>query len=82
MAAPKNTTIYTKPGCPFCSRITELYQLKGWPYKEYVLDRNFTREQFYNEFGHGSTFPQLIVDGTNRGGCNETISYFKSQKLL
>lgn len=82
MSAPKNSTIYSKPGCPFCSKIKEVYRLKGWSFKEYVLDVNFTREQFYSEFGHGATFPQLVVDGQRTGGCNESISYFKQRGLI
>jgi glutaredoxin 3 len=76
---PKSTVIYTKPNCPFCSKIKQLYNAKGWSYQELVLDVNFTRDQLYEEYGRGTTFPQLIVDGQKTGGCNETISLFRQK---
>ena len=79
---PNNTTIYTRPGCPYCSKIKEFYNLKGWSYREYILNENFTRDQFYQEFGSGSTFPQLVVDGQKTGGCNDSISHFKSRGII
>ena len=54
---PSSTTIYTRPGCPYCSKIKEFYNLKGWSYREYKLDENFKRVQFYNEFGKGMKGP-------------------------
>ena len=49
---------------------------------EFKLNENFTRDQFYKEFGNGSTFPQLVVDGQKTGGCNESISHFKSRGII
>ena len=74
---PKNTVMYTKQTCPFCTKIKQLYKMKGWSYNELVLDVNFTRDQIFEEFGRGCTFPQLIVDGKKTGGCNETINEFR-----
>jgi len=82
MASPKNTAIYTKEGCPFCTKIKRVYNEKGWNFQEYKLDVNFTRDQFYGEFGYASTFPQLKVDGKNIGGCNESIQQFRQQGFL
>jgi glutaredoxin len=47
----------------------------------YTLDVDFTREQFYNEFGEGSTFPQIVLDDKNLGGCTETIKYLQENKI-
>lgn len=80
--SPKQTTIYTRKACPFCTKIKKVYDAKGWNYTEYVLDENFTREQFIGEFGRNGTFPQLIVDGEKTGGCNETINLFKTRGIL
>ena len=66
----------------FYELIKEFYNLKGWSYREYKLNENFTRDQFYKEFGSGSTFPQLVVDGQKTGGCNESISHFKSRGII
>ena len=82
MSSPNITVIYTKRGCPFCEKIKEVYNLKGWNYTEYVLDEHFNREQFYSEFGNGATFPQVIVDNKKTGGCTDTIQHFQNRGLI
>ena len=79
MASPKATTIYTREGCPFCTKVKAVWNEKGWAYNEYKLDENFTRDQFWGEFGRRATFPQLVVDGEKTGGCNETINLFRTR---
>ena len=51
--------------------------MKGWKYNELVLDENFTRPQFWEEFGRSATFPRVIADGKDYGGCNESINEFR-----
>lgn len=81
-----NFTVYSKRGCPYCDRIktilSNLSEKKGCPVIFYELDTNFTREQFYAEFGHGSTFPQVIVDDKHVGGCIDTIKYLQENNVL
>jgi glutaredoxin len=48
----------------------------------YTLDTDFTREQFYAEFGEGSTFPQVLCDEKKLGGSVETIKYLKEQRIV
>jgi glutaredoxin 3 len=74
--------IYTKVGCPYCDKIKTVFNAKGWSYAEYVLDRDFNREQFYAQFGNGATFPRVLKDDLSLGGCTESIQYFRSQGLL
>ena len=82
MKRPGNTAIYTRDGCPYCTKIKEVYKSKGWVYAEYKLNTNFTREQFYTEFGNGATFPQILINGVKKGGCTETISYLREGNYL
>ena len=46
-------TIYTRPGCPYCTKIKQVLGAKGFQYKEAVLGTDFNRDQFYAEFGQG-----------------------------
>ena len=48
----------------------------------YDLDDHFTKDEFYSEFGKGSTFPQVIVDDEHVGGCTDTIKYLKENNLV
>jgi len=81
----KNTmkfTIYSKDGCPYCTKVEQVLQLAELQYVVYKLGVDFNREEFYAEFGQGSTFPQVVVDDTHLGGCSDTISYLKEQNLV
>ena len=57
-----NFIVYSKDGCPFCTKIVQVFNLIEVKYVEYKLDRDFTREEFYTEFGEGTTFPQVLMD--------------------
>ena len=48
----------------------------------YKLGDDFDRESFYGQFGNGSTFPQVVIDHQNIGGCFETVEYLKEKKLV
>ncbi len=51
-------------------------------YKEYKYEKHFTKEQFFNEFGEGATFPQVSIGVNHIGGCKETLNYLKKQELI
>lgn len=80
-------TVYSKQGCPYCTKIINILNhlsiTKGFPIVEYVLGTQFTKEEFYIQFGEGSTFPQVVLSDTiNLGGCVDTIKYLKEQNLI
>lgn len=77
-----NFKVYTRSGCPYCTKVKQVLSGKGFNYEEYVLNSDFTREQFYSQFGNGSTFPQVLMDGKSIGGCTETVQYLREQKLI
>ena len=76
-------TVYSKNGCPFCSKIEQVLQLSKLEHKIYKLDEDFTRDQFYAEFGQGSTFPQVIMNDTEHlGGCTDTVKYLQESNII
>ena len=77
-----NFAVYTKIGCPYCSKVIGALQLAEQRYVEYKLGRDFDKDGFYTEFGEGSTFPQITVDGKNLGGCVETVKYLRENSLV
>ncbi len=77
-----NFTIYSKPGCPYCVKVVEVLRFAEFKYVIYELNRDFDRDSFYGQFGQGSTFPQVVLDGTNLGGCTETVKYLKENNLV
>jgi glutaredoxin len=76
-------TVYSKDGCPYCSKIKQVLELANLEHVVYTLGTDFDREAFYSEFGEGSTFPQVILnDQTHLGGCTDTVQYLKEQNLV
>ena len=67
-----NFTVYSKKGCPYCDKIkvvlSDLSVKKGYPVICYELGTDFTREEFYAEFGQGSTFPQVVMENKHLAG--------------
>lgn len=78
-----NFTVYSKDGCPFCSKIEQVLKLSNLEHKVYKLGEDFTREEFYAEFGNGSTFPQVIMNGTEHlGGCTDSVKYLQENNII
>lgn len=75
-------TVYSKDGCPYCTKIEQLLQVAELQHVVYKLGRDFTREEFYAEFGPGSTFPQVIMDDKHLGGCTDTARYLKENNII
>lgn len=76
-------TVYSKDGCPYCSKIKQVLELVNLEHVVYTLGTDFDREGFYSEFGEGSTFPQVVLnDQTHLGGCSDAVQYLKEQNLV
>ena len=78
----KNFTVYSKDGCPHCSKIVEVLQLANLRYVVYKLDEDFDKPSFYGQFGEGATFPQVVVNNDNLGGSVETIKYLQENQII
>ena len=78
----KNFTVYSREGCPYCDKIQQVLQLAELRHVIYKLDRDFDRDDFYQQFGQASTFPQVVLNGDNLGGCTETVQYLKENNLV
>lgn len=61
-------TVYSKENCPYCYKVKQVLDLTGNNFVVYDLDQDFTREEFYSQFGEGSTFPQVLCDDVKIGG--------------
>ena len=77
-----NFTVYSKDGCPYCTKVVQVLELAGLKHVVYKLDEHFDRKSFYGQFGEGSTFPQVVLNTENLGGCTETVQYLKENNLV
>lgn len=70
MAKP-NVLIYTRDGCPYCTRAKMLLTSKGVEFEERNanVDPAFRAEMM--RVSGGSTFPQIFVGETLVGGCDD-----------
>jgi len=77
-----NFAVYSKQGCPYCEKIKKVLDLTKASYVVYNLDEHFDKKSFYDEFGEGSTFPQVVVDGKKLGGCVDSIKFLREKKVI
>ena len=77
-----NFAVYSNRGCPYCEKIKKVLDLTKLSYVVYNLGEHFDKKSFYDEFGEGSTFPQVIVDGKKLGGCIDSIKFLQEKKVI
>tara|TARA_Y100001938_G_scaffold130123_1_gene185791 strand:+ start:411 stop:647 length:237 start_codon:yes stop_codon:yes gene_type:complete len=75
-------TVYSKEGCSYCIKAEKLLELAKVDYVVYKLGDHFTQEGFVSEFGYGSSFPKITVDGKLIGGCLDTFKYLDEKNLV
>ncbi len=74
---PKNITIITKPGCPFCAKAKKLLAEKGMAYDEIEIgkDAKMTSVKAITGF---DTVPQVFIDGELIGGSDKLEHYLNN----
>ena len=75
-------TIYSKDGCPYCTKVEQVLQLSNLQYEVKKLNVDYNREDFYAKFGRGSTFPRVLLNDQLIGGCTETVKYLSENKIV
>ena len=66
--------IYSKNNCIFCDKAK--MRLSKYNPKIFMLDKDFTRNEFFQKFPNAKTFPQIIINQKHIGG------YFELKKWL
>ena len=72
--------VYSKAGCGFCDRLTQFMEQKGVNYEKYDLGSDFRPEDFVNQFGYNSSFPQVMFENQKLGGMKDTVRYLIDHK--
>ena len=72
--------IYGKTFCPYCDKAKALCEREGFEYSYKELDKDFTREEFFNIFPTARTFPQIKIDGNDIGGYTELEAWWKNKE--
>ena len=74
--------VYSKDGCPYCTKVEQVLQLAELKYVIYKLGVDFTKDQYFKKFGYDASFPRVLKDENMIGGCAETVKYLREQKLV
>ena len=74
--------IYTQDWCPYCARAKQVFDTRGAAYTEISAPRGTpAREEAIRRSGGRSTVPQIFIDGTHVGGCDDLLALDRAGKL-
>ena len=73
---------YTLPGCSSCGQLKKLFDRASVEYKEVMLRRDMTVDEFSSYFPGVNSFPFVVIDGEKIGGLVETAKLFVSKGLV
>ena len=74
--------IYTTPWCPYCIAAKRLLATKGAAYEETDVSGDSDKRQEMMARAQGRyTVPQIFIDGTPIGGCDELHALDRAGKL-
>tara|TARA_Y100000590_G_scaffold460045_1_gene618499 strand:- start:241 stop:480 length:240 start_codon:yes stop_codon:yes gene_type:complete len=69
--------IYTKDNCPNCLKVKNI--LKKYNPKILKLEKDISREKFFEKFPNIKTVPQVIINNKHIGGYDETREWLSFQ---
>ena len=74
--------IYTSMLCGYCHRAKKLLKSKGQEFEDHGVDfKPELRAEMAERAGGVSTVPQIFVNGTHIGGCDELYALEASGEL-
>ena len=74
--------IYTQPWCPFCERAVHILTTKGVEFREINAPNGSPERREASERSGGrSSVPQIFIDGSHVGGCDDIVALDRAGKL-
>ena len=74
--------IYTKTTCPYCMRAKMLLSQKQVAFEEIKIDfEPSMRDVMIERANGGYTVPQIFIDDTHVGGCDDLFALERQDKL-
>ena len=77
----KPVVIYTTPICGFCTAAKRLLDSKGVAYEEIDVMTDSAKKQEMMKRAGRHTVPQIFIDGSHVGGCDDLYALERSGKL-
>jgi glutaredoxin 3 len=77
-----NIEIFTQAFCPYCARAIRLLTEKGVAFTEIdAPSGSAARKTAMERSGGKTSVPQIFIDGTPIGGCDDLIALNRAGKL-
>ena len=73
--------MYLKTTCPYCVRASELLRTKGIKPVTYNLDGGGPKRDEMIERSGRMTVPQIFIDGSHVGGCDDLFALEREGRL-
>ena len=73
----ESVSIFTKPGCPYCSKAKQMLQERGIQYEEIVLGKDATTVSLRAVSGR-ATVPQVFIGGRHIGGSDDLETFLSA----
>ncbi len=71
---PHDVAVFSRDGCPFCTRAKGLLNDARIEFEELVLNRDYT-DQTLRAVSTNTTYPQVFIDGQLIGGSDELAEW-------
>jgi len=71
---PHDVAVFSRDGCPFCTRAKGLLNDAGIEFEELVLNRDYT-DQTLRAVSTNTTYPQVFIDGQLIGGSDDLAEW-------
>ncbi len=75
---PKRVTVFTKPGCPHCTRAKAVLNANNLKFEEIELGTNGVSYSSLSAVTGKGTTPQVYVDGEHVGSADQLEKWIKS----
>ena len=71
--------IYSKTNCVFCEKAK--IKLQKHNPKIFMLDKDYSRDDFFKKFPNAKTFPQIIINEEYVGGYSELKNWLEKNSF-
>ncbi len=76
---PADATVFSRKGCPHCTRAKHALQQAGIAFEELVLNRDYT-DRTLRAVSARTSFPQVFINGEHIGGADDLETWLGARK--
>ncbi len=80
--ANEKVEVFWRKGCGYSMKVMELFEKMEVKYKSYnIWEDDTASDEMKKRLPKLTSVPQVFIDGKHIGGCDDTLSLYKSGKL-